>query len=413
MYEREDGLTKNLIIISLLDGKGPTGVEVHFNQLIHEARTYGVNGILISPYPSGRLWTKFARPLIRAFGLVGKERSLILARWVDSKVIESKLKEVLSSHANRDDPITIYAQDPLSARTALKARQGHACRIVSVIHYNVSEADELAMKGEAKADGPLWRSVMAIEREALTQVDQIIFVSDVMRKLTLERLPELKSIPQTVIPNFVARPIVQGSHPINGDMISIGTLEPRKNQAFLLRVLARTNELGHRYKLTVVGDGPDRAKLAALTKELRLENQVKFLGFKKNASTLISQHRIFVHAAHFESFGIVLVEALSLGRPILAPSVGGITEIFRHAIEGYYWQLDDVDGAAALLIKILSERETYRTFSQAALTRYQKQFDSKLLVDRWLATIFNRQFKHDSFQSTTHHEAEAHLYQLK
>jgi glycosyltransferase involved in cell wall biosynthesis len=398
-------LKKNLIIISLLDGKGPTGVEVHFNQLIHEARTYGIDGLFISPYPSKRIWTKFANLFVRAFCLVSKERAEILTRWVNSKVIEGKLNTALSSRTNRNDQITLYAQDMLSARTALKIRKKHACRVVAVIHYNVSEADELFMKGEAKLDGPLWRSVMAIERKALPKVDQIIFVSDAMRKLTLDRLPELTRIPQTVIPNFIARPIVQTSPVINGNMISIGTLEPRTNQEFLLRVLARTNELGHCYRLTLVGDGPDRIKLMALARELHLENQVEFLGFQRNAAALISQHRILVHAARFASFGIVLVEALSLGRPILAPAVGGITEVFRDAVERYYWQLDDVGGAAKLLIKTLSEPETYRGFAEAALTRYQNKFDNNLLVNDWLATIFNQQFKHRA----SHHGA--HLYQ--
>lgn len=402
---RGNRLKKNLIIISLLDGKGPTGVEVHFNQIIHEARTYGIDGLFISPYPSKRIWTKFARLFVRGFGLFSKERAEILARWVDSKVIEGKLNTALSSRTNRNDPITLYAQDLLSARTALKIRKKHACRVVAVIHYNVSEAHEHVMKGKAKLDGALWHSIMATEREALPKVNQIIFVSDAMRKVTLDRLPELARIPHTVIPNFAAEPIVQTSPVINGDMISIGTLEPRKNQEFLLRVLARTNELGHCYRLTLVGDGPDRMKLMALTRELHLENQVEFLGFQRNAAALISQHRILVHAARFESFGIVLVEALSLGKPILAPAVGGITEVFRDAVEGYYWQLDDVDGAADLLVKTLSEPETYRRFAEAALTRYHKKFDKNLLVNDWLTTIFNQQFTHRA----SHHEAN--LYQ--
>jgi glycosyltransferase involved in cell wall biosynthesis len=400
---RENKMIKEFFVISLLDGKGPTGVEMHFNQLIREARAYGIEGTIVSPFPSGRLWTKFARVLIRAIGLLDKERAGMLARRVDSRVLEGKLKQALLRRANRSDPVTLYAQDPLSARVALKLRKAIPCRVVSVVHYNISEAYELSMKGEAAEGGPLWRSVMATERETLSQVNQIIFVSDVMRKLILERLPELAHVPHTVIPNFVARPAVPGNPSVIADMISIGTLEPRKNQEFLLRVLARSNELGHRHTLTVVGDGPDRAKLMALAKELHLEEQVRFAGFQRNAAALISQHRIFVHAAHFESFGIVLVEALSLGRPILAPAVGGITEVFRDAIEGYYWRLDDIDGAAALLIKLLSDPETYRDFSQAALNRYRENFDSTLLVNRWLAAIFSQQIAHRaSYDSSSH-----------
>ena len=398
-------MIKEFFVVSLLDGKGPTGVEMHFNQLIREARAYGIEGTIVSPYPSGRVWTKFARVLIRILGFFDKERAGMLARRVDSKVIQGKLSQALSRRANRTDPVTLYAQDPLSARVALKIRNTIPCRVVSVVHYNVSEAYELSMKGEASEGGALWRDVMKTEREALSQVNQIIFVSDVMRKLILERLPDLAHVPHAVIPNFVARPTVQGNLDVMADMISIGTLEPRKNQEFLLRVLARSNELGQRYTLTIVGDGPDRAKLIALAKELGLDQQVRFAGFQRNAATLISQHRVFVHAAHFESFGIVLVEALSLGKPILAPAVGGITEVFRDAVEGYYWRLDDIDGAAALLIKLLSDPQTYRDFSQAALNRYQEKFDSTPLVNRWLAAIFNQQIAHRASYGASPHAA--------
>lgn len=403
--KREPELKKNLVIISLLDGKGPTGVEVHFNQLIHEARTYGVDGVFISPYPSGRIWTKFANLFVRAFCVVDKERGEILARWVNSKVIEGKLNAFLSNRPNRSDPVTLYAQDPLSAKTALKLKKNHACRVVAVIHYNVSEAQELFMKGEAKVDGPLWRFAMATESQTFPLVDQIIFVSEFMRKVMLERLPKISRIPQKVIPNFVAPSDFRSSPPaITADMIAIGTLEPRKNQAFLLHVLARTKVLGCAYTLTLVGSGPDQEKLKALAKTLGVENQVSFAGFQKNAARLIPQHRILVHAAQMENMPITLIEALALGKPILAPAVGGITEIFSDGVEGYYWPLDNIDEAAALLVKALSDKQTYDRLAQAALVRYQKKFDSNLLVSHWLTTIFNQQFT----QCASRQEAHLH-----
>lgn len=385
-------LKKDLIIISLLDGKGPTGVEAHFNQLIHEARAFGIHGAFISPYPSGRIWTKAARLLARAIGLFNKEHAQILGRRIDSGVIASKLETALSARTKQDGPVTLYAQDPLSAKTALKIRKNHACRVVAVIHYNVSEASELFMRGEAKVGGPLWRFVMENESKTLPQVDQIIFVSEFMRKVVFDRLPHLSDVPHAVIPNFVNQLSFDQSQPaLKADMISIGTLEPRKNQGFLLRVLARTNALGCSYTLTLVGSGPDEAKLKALATELGVEKQVQFAGFQKNAARFIPGHRVLVHAAQMENMPITLIEALALGRPILAPAVGGITEIFDHAVEGYYWPLDDIDAAAALLVKTLSDQETYRRLAQAALTRYSKKFDSELLVGHWLTTILSQQ----------------------
>lgn len=392
MYEAEDELKKNLIIASLLNGKGPTGVEMHFHNLISEARANGIDGLLITPFSTERMARRLGNLVTRALKLCSREQAEIFSRWAAGKLIEKNLHEALSNHAGTAQALTIYAQDPVSAKTALKVRKTKNCRVVTVIHYNFSEANEFVLKGHARKDGPLWRSAMSIERQTLPQVDQIIFVSEFMRNAVAERLPEISAVPQSVLPNFIRDPDSSGSRPaIQADMIAIGTLEPRKNQAFLLRVLAAASARGYRYTLTVAGDGPDRPRLEALTRELQLTEQVRFAGFQKNAALLIPQHRILVHAALIESFGIAIVEALAAGKPILAGAVGGIPEIYRDAVEGYHWRLDDVSGAADLLIHLLSDANAYQRFSQAALLRYQTKFDRPLLVKRWLAALFKQQ----------------------
>lgn len=385
-------MKNELIIVSMLDGKGPTGVETHFNQLLHEARAHGVDGLLVSPYPSEKLWTRFANLAGRVIGSVSKEHGEMFGWWVSTRIIEGKLNRMLARRAGAGHAITLCAQDPLSAKTALKVRRTHHCRVVAVVHYNVSVADELLMKGEAKLNGPAWRSAVDTERQTLPHVDQLVFVSAFMRGVVLERLPATARVPHAVIPNFV-RQASTGDNPpgATADMISIGTLEPRKNHAFLLHVLAKTNSLGHRYTLTLVGNGPEQARLVALARELGLDDQVHFAGFRKNAAALLSQHRILVHAAKMENMPITLIEALAARRPILAPAVGGIAEIFSHGVQGYYWPLDDVDAAAALLIDVLGNADTYHRFSEAALIRYRTKFDCNTLVSRWLDTILDTQ----------------------
>lgn len=385
-------MKNQLIVISLLDGKGPTGVETHFNQLIHEARAKGIDSLLVSAYPSQRFWAKLARLLIRAVRLVDKERAEVLSLRLNSRIIAAKLAAVLAPDAGRNGATTLYAQDPVSARVALKANRHRGCRVVTVIHYNVSQAEELRMKGEARTDGPLWRFIMTAERESLPLVDHIIFVSAFMQREVGVRMAAIGNVTQSVISNFISRSSPRGDRlAAGGDLIAIGTLEARKNQAFLLHVLARAKARGFLYTLVIVGDGPDRAKLEALTAQLGLQEQVTFAGFQQNAARLIPRHRILVHAALMESQGISLIEALATGRPILAPAVGGIPEVFSHGVEGYFWPLDDIDAATGLLIEALTDTDTYRRLSQAALARYQEKFHIDLLASQWLATIMNQQ----------------------
>ncbi len=397
-------MTHQLIVISSLDGHGPTGVETHFNQLMDEARARGIDGVLVSAYPSQRRWAKLARLLIRPVGLIDKERADLLSLWINGRIIAAKLAALLAPHARRDGQPTLYAQDPVSACIALKANRQQRCRVVTVIHYNVSMAEEMRMKGEARVDGPLWRFNMAAEQHALPRVDHIIFVSAFMQRAVRARLAAMRSVPQSVIPNFIKRAGRRDAGPATGgDLIAIGTLEPRKNQAFLLHVLARARSHGHVYTLTIVGDGPDRAKLVALTGALGLQDQVTFAGFQKDAARLIPQHRLLVHAALMENMPITLIEALAMGRPILAPAVGGIGEVFSHGVEGYFWPLDDAEAACALLIKASADAAAYQRLSQAALARYREKFDNDLLAGEWLATILHLRPDHarpDVLQAT-------------
>jgi glycosyltransferase involved in cell wall biosynthesis len=172
-----------------------------------------------------------------------------------------------------------------------------------------------------------------------------------------------------------------------GDLIAIGTLEPRKNQGYLLQVLAACKKRGKSYLLTLVGDGPDREKLAQLAASLGVAAQVNFLGFMPNAACLIANHRILVHAAEIENMPLTLIESLSYGRPILAASVGGIPEIISDGVEGYFWDLDDPESGAGILISLLEDPVRQQHMSERARLTYQARFHPSFLADQWLNTI--------------------------
>jgi glycosyltransferase involved in cell wall biosynthesis len=382
-------MKKTVLIVGQLDGKGPTGVETHVRQLLDATRDHGIDSLYISPYPSARAWTKFPRLLVRILRPFHRERAELISRWTCAKVLESKLMAFLSACAT-PAAVTLYAQDTLSAMVALRVKNAYRCRVVLVIHFNVSEAQELCIKGEALPAGHLWRALDALEERTLPMVDAIIFVSEFMRRLVRQRLPAIAGVRQVVIPNFAAAPSSRDRLEIAGDMIAIGTLEPRKNQLFLLRVLARAKSMGHVYTLTIVGNGPDEASLKALCRHLGVATQVNFIGFRPQAASLISGHRVLVHAARMENLPITLIEALSRGRPILAPAVGGIGEIFSDGVEGYFWPLDDVDGAALLMIALLDNTVVYERLARAARKRYDSAFSSERLVPAWLAAIVNQ-----------------------
>ena len=406
-----------LLLVSLLDGKGLNGIETQCNHILRHAPLHEIDAELVSPYSRKGIGRRCAAAFTRALAGSVPERIASFDAWVERKTIEGKLGKLVPRYAALGRTITLCAYDPLSAQAALRFKVTHGCRVVIVIHCHIPVAEGTPMTDGATRDGLAWQSALRTKCPALLQVDHIVFVSDFMRKLTLERMPELGSVSHSVIPNSVDEPPVPDTAPdCDGDLIAIGTLEPRKNYAFLFRILFKAAELGHRYTLTLVGNGPEEARLQALANELGIAQQVRFGGFRRNAGNLIARHRVLAQTAPIENMPITLIEALATGRPILAPAVGGTTEIFEHGVEGYHWPLQDADAAAAMLIDLLGKPDIYQRFSRAASLRYRCKSDGDLLIAHWLTTVLNSHgSNHAGWQKTwiPARAAEPHLTQTR
>jgi len=379
---------QHLMIATVMMPQGTTGVQTHFNAIKQYAAAQGLRVSIVEPHQFNRWIRKIPGAINRLLNRINLEWAVLVNRVFARRFLKSLLRGALI--AAQDESVVIYAQDPLSAKAALDLRhEGFRFRLVGVIHFNISEALEYVEKGIALENGKLWQSLMVNERNVLPRLDQIVFVSGFMQQVVGTRLPELANVPQTVISNF---PAWSGSSTlkvadVSGDMIAIGTLEPRKNQGFLLRVLAECNAMGKRYSLTVAGDGPDRTVLELQAASLGLAGQVSFLGYQHDAARLIPGHKVLVHASRMENQGIVLLEALRAAVPVFAAPVGGIPEVFEDGQEGHYLNLDDPRDAAEKLISIFEDMLKWQRMSLRAQDTYTSRFHPDILGRQWINTL--------------------------
>lgn len=373
-------MTPVLAVATMLGGDGVTGVETHLNGILREAGARRIRNQLVTPY-TGPRWV---RAVVRPVKNVRHEVARVFYHSAQGWLLALQLRAV---RRTARQPVVVYAQCPNSASAALRASRGSAAyRVVLVVHYNRAESEEVVAKGIARPGGVWCRHLDRVERETLPRVSKLIFVSDYMRRIVNARIPGISSVPQETIMNFpgsaAGGAVVE---PAAGDIIAIGTLEPRKNQAFLLHVLAQARDRGARYSLALVGDGPDRARLERCSAELSLGDQVRFLGAQNDAARLIPNYRVLAHAARLENCPITLIEGLSCGRPLLAGAVGGIPEIFDDGVEGCHWDLNDPARAAEQLIALLESPRRYAAAAAAARDRYQRAFSH--LPQRWLDSL--------------------------
>jgi glycosyltransferase involved in cell wall biosynthesis len=134
------------------------------------------------------------------------------------------------------------------------------------------------------------------------------------------------------------------------DAVLFGTvsrLVPEKGLDLCLEAFRRqAAPAGRPTRLVIVGDGPDRARLEGLVRELDVEGQVLFAGFRTDVPSVLSALDVLVLSSRLEGLPLTVLEAMSVGRPVIATRVDGTPEIFTTDDLGWLIDADDPEQLA-------------------------------------------------------------------
>lgn len=137
-------------------------------------------------------------------------------------------------------------------------------------------------------------------------------------------------------------------------------------------------------KLLLVGDGPEYSEMHQLVSKLDLNDSVLFLGKQKNVSELLSISDLKLLMSEKESFGLVLLEAMSCEVPCIGTNTGGIPEVIQHNTTGYIVEPGDTTQAATYAINLLQNEKLLQQFSKDALKHARKNFFSQDIVEQYI-----------------------------
>ena len=343
-------MTQPIIIATIMRPEGETGVQTHFNALINYLNANDQAVELITPY-SAPLWLVY--PLFAVRKLLKGPLSVWWYRYWHAFFVEMALIKRLKN----DSHCIVYAQCPLSANAAFNARVSNKQRVVMVTHFNISQAEEWAGKGMIDKTDKLYQSIQHFEETVLPRLNGLVFVSEFMKQELLKRIPAIRNVNTTIVPNFLADPGLNTHTETTADLINIGTLEARKNQSYLLDIIAALRAQGTPLTLTIVGDGPDRSLLENKAKELKITDLVSFAGFVANAAELITSHKAYIHVAIIENLPVTLLEALARSCPIFAVPAGGVPEILNNNEVGLALPFNDAKSAAQTIANALKNQQ--------------------------------------------------------
>jgi glycosyltransferase involved in cell wall biosynthesis len=185
----------------------------------------------------------------------------------------------------------------------------------------------------------------------------------------------------SVVPYFVATPPAE-SRATENDVVFIGRLVGPKGVEWLARALARLDGV----TAVIAGDGPDRAALELMVSELGIAERVRFVGWISPASRqhLLETSKIAVVPSLWdEPFGIVGIEALAAGVPVVGGAVGGIPSWLEDGVTGSLVPRGDVGALAAALGRLLTDeqlRESYSGAARASAARFSLKRHLELLL---------------------------------
>lgn len=298
----------------------------------------------------------------------------------------------------------IHSHYWLSGLAALELRQGWGRPIIQMFHTLAAMKNRVARSPEERATPFRFDSEARLMRE----VDRIVAATQAelaqMQWLYHADTSKVVVIPPGVdtgrfypIPADEAKEFI-GISPADRLILFVGRIEPLKGIDTLLEAFSILNQESvlhsHRLCLAVIGGEPDvtqeqmtaeMTRLRSLSASLGLADLVTFLGRRDQDSLpyYYSASEAVVVPSHYESFGLVALEAMACGRPVVASETGGLAYLVRDGETGFHIPAGDAASLAERLRELLEDSELRERLGRQA-AEYARGFAWPLAVHQIL-----------------------------
>ena len=220
----------------------------------------------------------------------------------------------------------------------------------------------------------------------INESDGVTAVSEHLRQSTLDQFSVKREI--RVIPNFIDLERFNRKNKAHfkkaiapdGEFIVMHTSNFRKVKRVdnVVRTFHGIHEV-YPSKLLLVGDGPERINMENLCRELKICQDVRFLGKQDAIEELLAVSDLFILPSESESFGLSALEALACEVPVISSDVGGLPEVVKDGYCGFLRQPDDTEGMIKAGLSLLSNPNQLETFRKNARKQAEEFEISKII----------------------------------
>jgi len=294
----------------------------------------------------------------------------------------------------------IYAQGPLSAGlpASMVKRITRARFVVKVVGDQAWERaiqfgqtnkllDEFQNKNlKGKIGG-----IRKIQNNVLRSADSIITVSNWFKGIIKQwGIPggRVKVIHNSVDIGYGLERVSQGLKPVDEDIIlTVGRMTKWKGIQALIEIIPELLERNPKFKLVVVGEGPELENLRSIVCSLKLTDKVEFTGklSEEDVTIYYSKAKIFVLNSGYENWSHVLVEAMFHKIPVIASQVGGNPELVKNEQTGLLVEYNNKESLKCAIIKLwsnhgLTQKLVNNAYRQVSSYKFSDMVDLTLSV---------------------------------
>jgi glycosyltransferase involved in cell wall biosynthesis len=218
--------------------------------------------------------------------------------------------------------------------------------------------------------------------------DRVICVSQAVRQRCLAAGIAAERL--AVVPDFVdCQRLDPGAAPARDDprptILAVGRLTSEKGHAVLLSAMPRVLQGLPEARLVICGQGPEQRSLSNRAEAEGIASRVEFAGFVPDVRQRLAQADVLVMPSLSEGLGVAVLEAMAMGKPVVASNTGGLPEAVADGETGLLVPPGNAEALAGALLALLEDPDRAQAMGKAGRRRAVDHFDRRVIVDRMLS----------------------------
>ena len=165
---------------------------------------------------------------------------------------------------------------------------------------------------------------------------------------------------------------------------NIGRLSEQKGMEYFIEAAEVINKNNQKIKYYIIGSGEKEKDLKQMVQKKKLEDYIKFMGFRADVQNIMSQSDLIVLSSLWEGLPLTPIEAFSVGKTIVATSVDGTVEIVKNKENGLLVKPRDVNELSSAICELVENESEKKKFEENAIKTYKEKFSFEIFRENYI-----------------------------